>query len=101
LQPRVASQNHIRKAESIEEATQERIDKPVSKDGWIWNIGTIGKMTDEEVRAWSEEADRVQWFRTEAEMTRWQEEFETWQADLMRCICTFEHMSSVWKKLSE
>jgi len=30
--------------------------------------------------------DHVQWFRAEAEMERWREEWEIKQADFLRCI---------------
>jgi len=43
--------------------------------------------------------DRVQWFRAEAEMQRWREEWEFKQADFMRTISTFQRMSSVWGEL--
>jgi hypothetical protein len=41
--------------------------------------------------------DRVQWFRAEAEMERWREEWEAKQADFLRCIRTFCTMSNVWQ----
>lgn len=43
--------------------------------------------------------DRVQWFRAEAEMERWQEEVEIKQADFIRCINYFGKMSDVWMSL--
>jgi len=42
----------------------------------------------------------VQWFRAEAEMERWREEWEAKQADFLRCIRTFDKMADVWQTLS-
>ena len=44
--------------------------------------------------------DRVQWFRAEAEMQRWQEQWEAKQADFMRCIQFYKKMSEVWSQLA-
>ena len=44
--------------------------------------------------------DRVQWFRAEAEMERWREEWEAKQADFLRCIRTFRTMSTVWQTMA-
>ena len=44
--------------------------------------------------------DRVQWFRAEAEMQRWQEQWEAKQADFMRCIQSYKKMSEVWAQLA-
>ncbi|KAJ7846647.1 hypothetical protein B0H13DRAFT_2362886 [Mycena leptocephala] len=35
-----------------------------------------GKMSAEELRKWTMEGDRIQWFRAEAEMERWREQVE-------------------------
>ncbi len=43
--------------------------------------------------------DRVQWFRAEAEMHRWQEEWEMGQADYMRCIRFFRAKGDIWTSL--
>ncbi|KAF8955089.1 hypothetical protein BDZ97DRAFT_1968746 [Flammula alnicola] len=70
------------------------------KHGWIWRFKPGKKMSDEELQEWMDDGDRVQWFRTEAEMQRWREEWEFKQADFMRTIATFQRMSSVWGELS-
>jgi protein subunit release factor A len=44
--------------------------------------------------------DRVQWFRAEAEMNRWREEYEVRLADLLRCIRYFKRMEEVWLELA-
>lgn len=43
--------------------------------------------------------DRVQWFRAEAEMRRWLEEWEIRQADYLRCIRYFQTMAQIWQGL--
>ncbi|KIJ90719.1 hypothetical protein K443DRAFT_126434, partial [Laccaria amethystina LaAM-08-1] len=71
------------------------------KDGWIWSLGTMGTLSERDLRDWAEEGDRVQWFRAEAEMERWQEEWERKQAEFMRCIRSYDKMSDVWAELSK
>ncbi|KAJ2925799.1 hypothetical protein H1R20_g11299, partial [Candolleomyces eurysporus] len=70
------------------------------KDGWIWDIGALGQFSTQEIEEWSKEGDHVQWFRAEAEMERWREEYETRLADLLRCIRYFKRMNEVWLELS-
>ena len=41
------------------------------------------------------------WFRSEAEMHRWQEEVEIRQADFLRCIRAFGSLSAKWSQLAE
>lgn len=45
--------------------------------------------------------DRVQWFRAEAEMQRWQEEWEKTIAEFMRTIHHFESMHNAWLTLAQ
>ncbi|KAF8965358.1 hypothetical protein BDZ97DRAFT_1904028 [Flammula alnicola] len=78
-----------------------RASQAASSDGWIWRPTPGTDLTEKELAEWIEEGDRVQWFRAEAEMQRWQEELETLQADFMRCIRTFQKMSEVWKDLAK
>jgi hypothetical protein len=51
-------------------------------------------------RAHQISGDRVQWFRAEAEMERWREEWEIKQADFLRCIRSFNKMSCVWDEMA-
>ena len=44
--------------------------------------------------------ERVQWFRAEAEMQRWQEQVEQKLAELLRTIRSFDKMSKTWTALS-
>jgi len=87
-------------------------------DGWIWAFKPHSGMSDEDVEQWMVEGeysadsialnwekfillgDRVQWFRAEAEMERWREEWEIKQADFLRCIRSFAKMSSVWQVIA-
>ncbi|KAJ7931951.1 hypothetical protein B0H13DRAFT_1857371 [Mycena leptocephala] len=72
------------------------------KEGWPWrDLGRMGKLTDEEMDAWSQEADRVQWFRAEAEVQRWQEHVEMRLAELLRTIRSFRKWHEVWSSLAE
>ncbi|KAJ7051625.1 hypothetical protein C8F01DRAFT_1066754 [Mycena amicta] len=68
--------------------------------GWIWQLGKLTKMSDEEMDAWSREGDRVQWFRAEAEMMRWREQKEQKLAELLRTRRSFVRMESTWTELA-
>lgn len=76
-------------------------------------------MTDEEMDEWSSEGklnkytllklkhrltvmagDRVQWFRAEAEMQRWQEQGEQKLAELLRTNRSFTKMERTWTSLA-
>ncbi|KAJ7018652.1 hypothetical protein C8F04DRAFT_1198692 [Mycena alexandri] len=75
--------------------------KPKRKeDGWIWKMGRVGKMTGQEMDAWVKEGDRVQWFRAEAEMQRWQEEVEAKLAELRTTFRSFALYKEAWTKMA-
>jgi hypothetical protein len=44
--------------------------------------------------------NRVQWFRAEADMRRWQEQIEQKLAEFLRCIRSFGKMKDGWTKLA-
>jgi hypothetical protein len=44
--------------------------------------------------------ERVQWFRAEADMQRWQEQVEQKLAELLRTTRSFDKMSKTWTALS-
>lgn len=44
--------------------------------------------------------DKVQWFRAEAAMLRWQEEWERKLLECFRCIRYFDKMVDVWDAMS-
>ncbi|KAF8873364.1 hypothetical protein CPB84DRAFT_1895273, partial [Gymnopilus junonius] len=69
-------------------------------DGWIWTIRPCKGLKEEELRDWLEEGDRVQWFRAEAEMQRWREEWEIKQAEFLHCIHYFDRLSNAWSELA-
>ncbi|KAJ7939696.1 hypothetical protein B0H13DRAFT_2300393 [Mycena leptocephala] len=58
-------------------------------------------MSEQEMSEWSIEGDRVQWFRAEAEMQRWQEQGEQKLAELLRTIRSFKTMHIVWTRLAD
>ncbi|KAJ3511561.1 hypothetical protein NMY22_g15609 [Coprinellus aureogranulatus] len=71
-----------------------------ASDGWIWDPKLLGEKSKEDMKKWSEESNRVQWFRAEAEMMRFREECESTIADFLRCIRYFDKMNSVWDELA-
>ncbi|KAJ6563365.1 hypothetical protein DFH09DRAFT_1477218 [Mycena vulgaris] len=62
---------------------------------------TIKRLSQSEMEEWTNEGDRVQWFRAEAEMQRWQEQKEQKLVELLRAIRSFVKMQSVWSQLGE
>ncbi|KAK7046323.1 CxC2 domain-containing protein [Favolaschia claudopus] len=69
-------------------------------DGWLWQLGKLTKLTASEMEEWSSEGDRVQWFRAEAEMQRWQEQYEQKLAELLRTRRSFKRMDQTWTTLA-
>jgi hypothetical protein len=87
-------------------------------EGWIWKICSSSKdMTDTEVEAYLSESmyifyvhfnlfltslagDKVQWFRAEAAMLRWQEEWERKLIEFFRCVRYFDKLMAVWDAMS-
>lgn len=61
----------------------------------------IGRLSETELEEWSEEGNHVQWFRAEAEMQRWQEQWEMKQAEFLPCIRSFNAMCTVCTNLAE
>jgi hypothetical protein len=97
---------------------QPASEASVIPNGWLWNLGALGKMTEQELANWSDEGicnfcqtgpihadncvgDRVQWFRAEAEMQRWQEQTEQKLAELLRTSESFRKMQEIWTDLSK
>ncbi|KAF8179992.1 hypothetical protein K438DRAFT_1976957 [Mycena galopus ATCC 62051] len=52
----------------------------------------------EESEKYKLESDHVQWFRAEAEMYRWREQYERKHAELMRVMTRFRRDGEVWTK---
>ncbi|KAJ6603168.1 hypothetical protein B0H10DRAFT_2195843 [Mycena sp. CBHHK59/15] len=61
-------------------------------EGWLWQLGKIGRLSQSEMEEWSNEGDRVQCFRAEAEMQRWQEQKEQKLVELLWTIRSFVKM---------
>ncbi|KAJ7924289.1 hypothetical protein B0H13DRAFT_2315685 [Mycena leptocephala] len=99
--------------ESVAKVVDER------PEGWVWQLGRLSKMSDAEMDEWSNEGelagpahstyliaprmikgDRVQWFRAEAEMQRWQEQKEQKLAELLRTNRSFLKMEATWAILA-
>ncbi|KAJ7823894.1 hypothetical protein B0H14DRAFT_2597646 [Mycena olivaceomarginata] len=66
--------------------TKERGKK--KPDGWIWmEILMRGQhQSEEKLAAYKKESDQVQWFRAEAEMYRWLEQYERKHTEFLRVI---------------
>ncbi|KAJ7069033.1 hypothetical protein B0H15DRAFT_925884 [Mycena belliarum] len=79
-------------------ATEKEISE--RPEGWLWQLGKMGRLSQAEMEEWSSEGDRVQWFRAEAEMQRWQEQKEQKLVELLRTIRSFAKMEWVWTQLS-
>ncbi|KAJ7030527.1 hypothetical protein C8F04DRAFT_1367117 [Mycena alexandri] len=72
-------------------------------DGWIWmeNLMRGQPQSEEKLAAYKMESDQVQWFRAEAEMYRWLEQYEHKHAELMRVISRYRRDSEVWRGLAD
>ncbi|KAJ6613702.1 hypothetical protein B0H10DRAFT_2222055 [Mycena sp. CBHHK59/15] len=87
------------------QAQRGRKGKKKSKksDGWIrLESMTRGQTLGEaKLAAYKEESDRVQWFRAEAEMYRWLEQYEWKHAEMMRIIERLRRDNVVWEGLAD
>ncbi|KAF6759321.1 hypothetical protein DFP72DRAFT_806849 [Ephemerocybe angulata] len=81
----------FRKSTTVKRA----IGDTYTADSMLW---TSGKRVAKSVIT---KSDRVQWFRAEAEMYRWQEEWEQKLAELLRTAKYFSKMSLVWSDLGK
>ncbi|KAJ7811708.1 hypothetical protein B0H13DRAFT_2383723 [Mycena leptocephala] len=79
-------------------AGKESVKKGKKRDGWIWleSLMRGQGQSDEKLAAYKKESDRVQWFRAEAEMYRWLEQYERKHAELFRVIGRYRRDSVVW-----
>ncbi|KAJ8507719.1 hypothetical protein ONZ45_g9943 [Pleurotus djamor] len=75
-------------------------EKAMKSAGWIWDGGRTTKMTGEEMNEWEHECNRVQWFRAEAEMERWQEQTELKLAECLRTLRSYSKMAEVWTDMA-
>ncbi|KAF8139431.1 hypothetical protein K438DRAFT_1995967, partial [Mycena galopus ATCC 62051] len=94
----------LRSKKSQKKAGSSKSPKKKAKrsknDGWIWLERMTGRegRSDEKVQQYKLESDRVQWFRAEAEMYRWREQYERKHAELMRVMTRFARDGEVWTK---
>ncbi|KAF9022665.1 hypothetical protein BDZ89DRAFT_1137177 [Hymenopellis radicata] len=65
-------------------------------EGWIYDLAERGNMEAADLLEWKLEGDKVQWYRTEAEMDRWQEDHETKQAKFLRSLRSYEEDRRAW-----
>ncbi|KAJ7857071.1 hypothetical protein B0H14DRAFT_3448040 [Mycena olivaceomarginata] len=74
--------------------------KPKKTDSWIWLETMVGRegSTNDKMKEYREESDRVQWFRAEAEMYCWHEQYECKHAELLRVMTRFGQDTEVWSK---
>ncbi|KAJ7025934.1 hypothetical protein C8F04DRAFT_1126812, partial [Mycena alexandri] len=74
--------------------------KGKKSDGWIWMESLMRQqsLSDEKLAAYKE---AMQWFRAEAEMYRWLEQYERKHAELMRVIERFRRDGEVWAGLGD
>ncbi|KAJ7053716.1 hypothetical protein C8F01DRAFT_1064577 [Mycena amicta] len=82
--------------------TAAKPDK-VAKEGWIWKDDALSvpSETNENVAEFKKESERVQWFRAEAEVFRWLEQYERKHAELWRVIQRFRRDAAVWTKRAD
>ncbi|KAJ7695829.1 hypothetical protein B0H16DRAFT_1750553 [Mycena metata] len=81
---------------------QKKVKKAKKADGWIWLQGLTRaqSMNGDKLAAYRSESERVQWFRAEAEMYRWLEQYERKHAEFMRIIERYRRDSVVWAGLA-
>ncbi|KAK6977289.1 CxC2 domain-containing protein [Favolaschia claudopus] len=90
-------------ASSPVKGTAKKKTKKKKRDGWIWSGFATHRqdVSDESLAKYKAESDRVQWFRAEAEMYRWLEQYERKHAEFLRVIQRFGRDSDVWTGLSQ
>ncbi|KAJ6569839.1 hypothetical protein DFH09DRAFT_1080569 [Mycena vulgaris] len=70
-------------------------------EGWLWQLGKMGRLSQSKMEEWSNKGDQVQWFRAEAEMQRWKEQKEQKLVELLWTIRSHVKMQSVWSQLGD
>ncbi|KAJ7720671.1 hypothetical protein DFH07DRAFT_784330 [Mycena maculata] len=85
------------------QAKKQRGKKKEKTDGWIWleSLTRGRNLGADKMAEYKTESDRVQWFRAEAEMYRWLEQYEHKHAELMRVIERFRRDGEVWTGLGD
>ncbi|KAJ6547775.1 hypothetical protein DFH09DRAFT_1087529 [Mycena vulgaris] len=70
-------------------------------EGWLWQLGKMGRLSQSEMEEWSNKGDQVQWFCPEAEMQRWKEQKEQKLVELLWTIRSYVKMQSVRSQLGD
>jgi hypothetical protein len=99
-------------------ASSRKLGDGKSVDSWIWSFGKLKGLNEEEkadfirdsefsvvdsflARALTRHlAEKVQWFRAQADMERWVEEVELLEEDFRRLVRGCQTMDRVWTSLS-
>ncbi|KAE9389521.1 hypothetical protein BT96DRAFT_1003160 [Gymnopus androsaceus JB14] len=81
-------------------SSKNSMERPPS-EGWIWKTGQLKNMKPEEIEAWEETNDRVQWFRAEADFERWQECLKRKHAECDRALRRFAFKRDAWALLAK
>ncbi|THU76142.1 hypothetical protein K435DRAFT_903305 [Dendrothele bispora CBS 962.96] len=90
------------KGKALEELADEEAEEPLDEveDGKLWRVRPKAGFSREEMDAFMEENRRVQFFRDEAQMERWQEQVEIKHAEFHRAIKYFGRFSEIWTNLA-
>ncbi|KAJ6603684.1 hypothetical protein B0H10DRAFT_2229737 [Mycena sp. CBHHK59/15] len=85
------------------EAEESDVEMSPSKQGKQTggSMTQVQNLSDAKLAEYKKESDRVQWFRAEAEMYRWLEQYERKHAEGFRVIERFRRDSEVWKTLAD
>ncbi|KAF7326033.1 CxC2 domain-containing protein [Mycena kentingensis (nom. inval.)] len=83
---------------------QKTTAKPAKKvtEGWIWKEDALLAPSADHGRVaqFKEESLQVQWYRAEAEVFRWLEQYERKHADMWRAATRFRYDADVWQQRS-
>ncbi|KAJ6629404.1 hypothetical protein B0H10DRAFT_2388545 [Mycena sp. CBHHK59/15] len=88
-------------ASSSSEAEDSDVEMSPTRKQGKQRTGKQRQGKKKKLAEYKEESDRVQWFRAEAEMYRWLEQYERKHAELMRVIERFRRDSEVWVGLGD
>ncbi|KAF9022139.1 hypothetical protein BDZ89DRAFT_1196886 [Hymenopellis radicata] len=89
------------KRKDSEESRDSTDEDEGKQEGWVWTFRGKQKWTKKDIEAWSDESDRVQWFRAEAEMNVWLHDWEIKQADCVRFLSAMDTFIAAWTALGD
>ncbi|KAK7024355.1 hypothetical protein VNI00_016409 [Paramarasmius palmivorus] len=69
-------------------------------ESWLWGAGDLASLSEIERSDFAIDRDRVQWFRSRADMQRWQEEVEILSEEFRRAVRGFVTMADAWHKVA-